>query len=162
MGKGCNMSDKFKFLRPGKLVDSDLQLVLVKKHPANPEKKYVPAYDFEMRKAGGNSKFGRISLRIGSPRRLRCPGHIGYGVDEKHRGNRYAARACKLLFPFAAAHGLKALWITCNPNNKASARSIEIAGGKYIETIRVPKTHEMYAQGDRYLRRYRIDLKKIL
>ena len=44
------MSKDFTFIDPGKLVDGDLELVLVGKHEADPVKKYVPWYDFEMRK----------------------------------------------------------------------------------------------------------------
>jgi tagatose 1,6-diphosphate aldolase len=156
------MSDAFKFLRPGKLIDGDLTLVLVKTHPANPMKKYVPWYEFDMRKVESGVWMGRISLRVGSPRALRCPGHVGYEVNKRYRGHRYAARACGLLLPLASAHGLRALWITCDPKNKASVRTLELAGGKYIDTIRIPKNHEMYEQGGRYLRRYRIGFKKEL
>ena len=154
------MAENFKFRDPGKLVDGDLLLVLVKKSPANPGKGYAPSYQFKMCKAGTGLRIGRISLRVGSASKLRYPGHIGYAVHEKHRGHRYAARACRLLLPLAAAHGLKALWITCNPHNKASVRTLEIAGGKYVETLRVPKTHEMFHRGLMYVRRYRIALNK--
>ena len=150
---------EFRFINPGKLVDGDLELVLVKKIPANPSKKHVPCYNFEMRKVGGRGKIGQISLRVGSARHLRCPGHVGYGVNKRSRGRRYAARSCRLLFPLALAHGIKSLWITCNPKNMASRRTCELAGMRYVETIRVPREHEMYDKGMRYLRRYRIDTK---
>jgi len=101
-------------MNPGKLIDGELQLALVRKHPADPVKKYVPWYEFEMRKTGGSRKIGYVRLRIGrtSPLTGWC-GHIGYGVDQKYRGHHYAARSCRLLFPFAYAHGLRTLWITC-------------------------------------------------
>ena len=152
----------FTFLTPGRLVDGDLRLVLVKTIPANPAKKHVPCYEFEMRKVGGCGRIGWICSRVGSARRLRCPGHFGYRVNKPSRGRRYAARSCRLLLPLALAHGLKGLWITCDPKNMASRRSCELAGGKYIETVKVPKGHEMYALGARYRRRYRIDLAKEL
>jgi predicted acetyltransferase len=152
------VSDAFSFLDPGPLVDGDLSLVLVKTQPADPVKKHVPQYQFEMRRTGSDAAVGRISLRVAEAHQLCCPGHIGYGVDEPHRGHRYAARACRLLYPLALAHGLRAVWITCDPPNKASARTIELAGGKYVETLCVPPTHEMHRPGGRRLRRYRIDL----
>jgi predicted acetyltransferase len=156
------MNDNFIFLNPGKLVDDDLRLVLVKKHPANLKKKHVPWYQFDMRKMGAGRKIGRISLRIGSARQLRCPGHMGYRVNKPYRGNHFAVRSCRLLLPFAAVHGIKALWITCDPHNMASRRTIELAGAKHIGTIRIPKDHEMYKKGARRLRRYRINLKEKL
>ncbi len=156
------MTESFQFMKPGRLVDGDLRLVLVKAHPANPEKGHAPWYQFDMRKVGGKTRIGRISLRVGSIRKLRCPGHVGYEVHKRYRGHRYAARACRLLLSLAAAHGLKALWINCDPKNTASARTLELAGGKYVETIRIPKSHEMYSRGGRYLRRYRIGIGKEL
>jgi len=153
------MKEKFKFRNPGRLIDGDLELVLVKRLPADPSRKHVPCYQFEMRKVGGKGRIGRISLRVGSARRMRCPGHVGYSVNKRSRGKRYAARGLRLLFPLAMAHGMKAIWVTCNPKNHASRRTCELAGGRYIETVRTPKEHEMYTLGMRVLRRYRIDKK---
>ena len=45
---------------------------------------------------------------------------------------------------------------------KTSFRTCEIAGGQYVNTVRVPKGAEMYAQGRRRVRRYRFDLRRIL
>ena len=143
-------------------MDGDLRLVLVEKHPADPVKGYVPWYEFDMRRAGRRRRVGRISLRVGPARVLRCPGHIGYWVSKRQRGKRYAARSVRLLLAFAYAHGLRALWITCDPRNAPSRKTCELAGGVYVGTIRIPKEHEMYRGGGRYLRRYRIDLWKAL
>lgn len=152
------MKDEFTFTNPGKLVDGDLRLVLVKKHPANPVKRHVPWYQFKMRKAGVRRWIGNINLRIGSARQLRCPGHVGYRVSKPYRGHHFAARSCRLLLPLARVHGIKVLWITCAPGNMASRRTLELAGAKYAGTIRIPKDHEMYKQGGRRLRRYRLAL----
>ena len=103
---------------------------------------------------------GTIALRIGSARALRYPGHIGYNVKPRFRGHRYAARSCRLLLALARAHGLKAVWLTVDPKNIASQKTCEILGARWVETVRIPKGHEMYAQGARYRRRYRVDLRK--
>jgi len=99
------MKTQFKFIRPGKLADTDLTLVLTKTTPADPVKRYVPGYEFEMRQRGSRIKAGTIRLRIGRTRPLMgwC-GHIGYDVAEKQRGKRYAARSCMLIFPIAYVH----------------------------------------------------------
>jgi tagatose 1,6-diphosphate aldolase len=152
-------SAMFQFLDPGRLVDGDLQLVLVKKVPPDPARRHVPSYLFEMRKTGGHGKIGWVSFRVGSARRLRCPGHLGWRVNKRSRGRRYAARSTILLLPFARAHGIKVLWITCEPTNTASRKTCDLAGARYVETIRVPREHEMYNSGFRYLRRYRISLR---
>lgn len=150
----------FRFKAPGKLVNGDLELVLIGRQPADPAKKYVPGYEFEMRRTGTSMRLGLIRLRIGPARVLRFPGHIGYEVGEQYRGHRYAARSCRLLLPFALAHGLSAVWLTVDSKNRASQRTCEIVGARYIETVRIPKDHEMYRQGARYRRRYRLDVKK--
>jgi predicted acetyltransferase len=151
----------FSFLRPGRLVDGDLELVLVHTVPADPVKRYVPGYEFEMRRPGKAVGMGLLRLRIGSALRLRYPGHIGYEVKRRFRGHRYAARSCRLVLSLARAHGLKALWLTVDPKNIASQRTCEILGAQWVETVRIPKTHEMYTKGARHRRRYRVDLKKI-
>ena len=109
-----------------------------------------------MRHPGKKGGLGGIRLRIGPTPKLRYAGHIGYGVHKRHRGHRYAARSCRLLLPLARANGLKAVWLTTNPDNFASQRTCKIIGAKYVETVRLPKTNEMYRQGDRYKRRYRL------
>jgi len=153
------MKPSFKFLRPGRLVDGDLELVLVRMVPANPIKRYDPSYEFEMRHTRRKVVMGSIRLRIGSAHSLRYPGHIGYEVKRRFRGCRYAARSCRLLLPLACAHGLKALWLTVDPSNVPSQRTCEIFGARYVDTVRIPRQHEMYAQGARYRRRYRVDLR---
>ena len=153
------MKNKFIFINPGRLIDGDLELVLTKKTPADPVKRYVPSYAFEMRRLDKPAAIGTICLRIGSAVKLRYPGHIGYEVKKKFRGHRFAARSCRLTLPLARAHGLSAVWLTVDPKNVPSQRTCEIIGAKYVETVRIPKDHEMYAQGARFRRRYSLDLR---
>jgi tagatose 1,6-diphosphate aldolase len=151
--------DEFRWIDPNVLVDKDLALVLVEKSPAQPSKGYVPAYQFEMRRNGKPEKIGNISLRVGDTYRLRMyGGHIGYGVDPEHRGHHYAARACRLLFPLARRHGMREIWITCNPENAASRRTCELAGAEFVEIVDLPEDSDMYQEGERQKCRYRIDL----
>lgn len=149
----------FRFLQPGRLVDGDLELALARTVPADPVKRHVPAYEFEMRHPGKTAGIGSIRLRIGSALTLRYPGHIGYQVKRRFRGHRYAARSCRLLLPLARAHGLKAVWLTVDPKNIASQKTCEILGAQWVETVRIPKKHEMFDQSAQYRRRYRVDLK---
>ncbi|ACB75116.1 GNAT family N-acetyltransferase [Opitutus terrae] len=147
---------RFRFLNPGRLRERDLELVLVHAAPADPAKRHVPEYWFEMRHPGKSTALGLIRLRIGSARRLRCAGHIGYEVKPRYRGHRYAARSCWLLLPLARAHGLAAVWLTVDPKNIPSQRTCERIGAQFIESVRIPQSHEMYALGARYRRRYRL------
>ena len=149
----------FEFHDPGQLIDGDLELVLAEKYPGDPARGYVPAYRFKMRLAGHDQDVGGIDLRVGdTPHLAMYAGHIGYRVAPEHRGHRYAARACRLLLPLARSHGLKTLWITCNPDNLASRRTCELAGAEFVEIVDLPPDSEMYREGDRQKCRYRLDL----
>lgn len=124
----------FEFKDPGQLVDNDLELVLVEKRPGNPQKGLVAEYKFEMRRIGPDKKLGSISLRTTlTPKLSEYGGHIGYEVAPLYRGNRYAARTCRLLFALAESHGINPILITCGTDNAASRRTCEIIGAEFIE-----------------------------
>jgi tagatose 1,6-diphosphate aldolase len=149
----------FEFLEPGPLTDGDLEVVLVERHPGDPSRGLAPAYRFEMRLTGTGEKVGSIALRIGEDQHLvRYAGHVGYEVSPEHRGNRYAARAVRMILPLARRHGLDTLWITCDLDNAASARTCELAGGKLVESVKLPEGSDMYHRGKRRKLRYRLDL----
>ena len=149
----------FRFLEPGRLVDDELMLNLVEKAPSRPGGVFVSTYVFEMRHVHTLGKIGTLSLRAESNEYIvKYLGHIGYRVEEAHRGRRYAARSCRLILPLARAHGLNPLWITCNPDNWASRGTGDLAGAQFVEIVPVPEDHELYLQGDRQKCRYRIDL----
>lgn len=149
----------FTFHSPGQLMDGDLELILVEEYPGDPAANRVPAFKFRMSLIGQDNEIGRIELRVGNSEHLvMYAGHIGYEVAPEHRGQRYAARACKLLLPLASSHGLDTLWITCNPDNMASRRTCELAGAQLVEIVDLPEDTDMYQRGERRKCRYRLDL----
>jgi tagatose 1,6-diphosphate aldolase len=146
------------FLNPAVLRDRDLELHVRQWCPANLPG-YAPAYHFNMLDGRSSEVVGNISLRLGdSDYLVRYCGQIGYGVKIEHRGRHYAARACRLLFPLALSHGLDPLWITCNPDNLASRRTCELAGGRFVEIVDLPEDCDMYLRGERQKCRYRFDI----
>jgi tagatose 1,6-diphosphate aldolase len=150
-------SEAFRFLDPGRLIDDDLELVLIARRPDDSIKGWAPSYEFEMQRRGGGASLGSISLRVGDSEHLRLyAGHVGYGVRVEHRGHHYAARSCRLLRDLARQHGLDAVWITCDPDNWASRRTCELAGARFIEIVRVPATDALYALGHHWKCRYRL------
>ena len=130
------------------LADNEIELVCVNKRPAIPEKKFVPAYDFEIRKDG--LRIGAINLRIGYTAGLYYGGQIGYGIDEAFRDHSYSAKACKLLVPIIKAHGMTKILITNNYTNIASKRTCEKLGAKLLRVARLPEWHDLYQMGRRF------------
>ena len=125
---------------------------------AQPEKRWLPAYYFNICLLDG-TKIGYCDLRIGHNEKTYIGGNIGYGIDEAYRGHHYAARACALLFRQAQKHRMAYVIITCVPENLASARTCELAGGRFVETAPIPEDNEMYAEGKRQVMIWRFDFK---
>lgn len=116
--------------------DLELRLTDYSVHPFH----RVPTYSFRMMSESSGEEIGTINLRVGStPHVERYAGHIGYGVHPAYRGHHYAARSLKLLLPLARKLGINPLWITCDPDNGASRRSLELAGAEFVEIVEVPK-----------------------
>ena len=142
-------------IEPGELEDGELCLTLESfgRHPFH----RVPCYSFRMVHAEAGYELGGIRLRVGSTPHVECyAGHIGYSVHPEHRGHRFAARSVRLLVPFARRVGLNPIWITCDPDNLASKRSIELAGGVYVETVDVPHDCAIFQNGHPRKCRYRV------
>ena len=144
------------FIDPGELVAGELTLGLDSFNEARPEKNLVPWYRFRMIHTILSITMGNITLRLGDNEHIvKYAGHIGYNVDSQFRGHRYAARAVRMLLPHALLHGIEELWITCNPENIASRRTCEIAGGEMIEIVDIPPANPLYLAGERRKCRYR-------
>ena len=111
----------------------------------------APAFPAPVPMAGG------IGLRLSNTANIELYfGHIGYHVYPPARGRHLAERACRLLFPLARAHGLRSLWITCNPDNIPSRRTCERLGGQLLDIVPVPRENALYGQGDREKCRFRV------
>lgn len=102
---------------------------------------------------------GAVGLRIGRNHAVEMYyGHFGYHVYPPARGRHYAERACRLLLPLAHRHGIKTLWITCDPDNYASRRTCQRLGATLVSIVPVPESDPLYARGEREKCRYRLDL----
>ena len=139
--------NSFSFNIFDKLSDGIMKLVCTKCTDENLIKGYVPAYHFNM--IVEEKVVGHIDARIGFHKNLYYGGHLGYSVLKKYRGRGYASKAVTLLKEVFSFHNINSVYITCNPENFASARTCEKAGAKYIKTIDLPKNNEMYINGDK-------------
>lgn len=123
--------------------------------PAAPEHSRVASDVYDM--VANGTVVGEIHLRLGDTEHLRrYGGHVGYRVEPQHRGHGYAARSLQLIAAYAETAGFEEIWITCTPDNTASRRTLENAGAQYVETVETPPNTDLYARGDRLMRRYRL------
>jgi len=145
------------FLNTDFLKNDEIKLVLERTAEGDPVKNWVPAYYFSICDLNG-TKMGSCDLRIGYNERLYYGGNIGYGIEEAYRGHHYAGKACLLLFELARKHEMDYLIITCNPNNHASRKTCEYAGGTLLEIAQLPDWHNMREEGETEECIYRFDL----
>lgn len=132
------------------------------RQPGDPARGWLPTYHFWMVQhlPDGNERIaGGMGFRVGVSRDIELyTGNIGYHVYPASRRNHFAERACRLILPLARQHGMKQLWITCNPDNLASRRTCERLGGTMVEILPVPKDHPFYGRGEHHKCRFRIAL----
>ena len=141
-------SEESPFFDSDDLTDGEIRLEVEELSPARPEKNWFPAYHYRICLTDG-TPVGDCDLRLGHNENIYYGGHIGYNVDEPYRGHHYAAKAVHLLKKQARKHGMGFVIITCNEHNAASARSCELAGCRYIETVDLPEYNDMYLEGQR-------------
>ena len=130
------------FLDTSFLESDEIKLVLERTAEADPTRNWVPAYHFLICDKQGHA-MGRCDLRIGYSDGLYYSGHIGYAVDEEYRGHHYAAKACKLLFELAKKHEMHYLYITCDPDNWPSRKTLEYLKGELLEIAELPEDNDM-------------------
>jgi predicted acetyltransferase len=142
---------------PGEIPDGDLRLELVRFAPHTIH--VVPTYHFRMVHAATRTELGQINLRLGSSRHIEFhAGHVGYFVHSPYHGNGYATRSLRLLFGLARAHGLDPLWITCDPANTASQRTLNLVGARFVEIVDLPPDCVIYRDGKRRKMRFVLPL----
>ncbi|MDE3201279.1 MAG: GNAT family N-acetyltransferase [Acidobacteriota bacterium] len=143
------------YLDPGPLADRDFYIRCTDYSPHLVHK--VPCYHFALLHTETGAELGWLRLRIGStPHIERYAGHVGYQVEPAHRGHHYAARALRLIVRFAGKLGINPLWITCDPENLASRRTLELASAEFVEIVDVPPNCIIFQTGHPKKCRYRL------
>jgi len=117
---------------------------------------HILSYSFDI--SCNDTRVGDIRLRIGNTEGIYYSGHIGFAVDEAHRGKGYAVQACRLLTPIARHHGMTKLIISNDDGNLASYRVCEKLGAKLVCKAELPDWHDAYKQGHRYKNIFEWDL----
>jgi len=138
-----------------KVTTENLSLVLDEQYEGDPAKGFPPSCTFQIQLRSTGERIGHVTIRVGNDIVLReYAGHISYGIDEAHRGHRFAAEACKAILPIANSLGIDPIRITADPDNVASRRTCELAGGKYLGDVDVPPGNYVYENGGRRKSRY--------
>tara|TARA_R110000868_G_scaffold11516_5_gene56375 strand:- start:20457 stop:20909 length:453 start_codon:yes stop_codon:yes gene_type:complete len=115
---------------------------------------FVPILRYDIMAAGRIA--GELRVRLGDHDDLKFHfGQIGYEVSQAFRGRGYATMACQLGLSVMRSLGYDEIWITCNPENTASRRVCEKAGGVFAGIFEISPDHVMYAHGIRRKCRYR-------
>jgi predicted acetyltransferase len=139
----------YKFNDFDYLTDGEIDLVLEKKLGADAAKGYVQAYIYKICLHDLKEKIGIIDIRIGYNDNTKYVGHIGYEIDEKYRGNNFAAKACRVIKEVALGYKMDRVIITCNPENIPSRKTCEKIGAKFIEILDLPPNNETYLRGEK-------------
>ena len=128
------------------LSDGEIDIIMHKKSNGDVLKGWLPEYKFQILLHDTDTVIGHINLRLGdSEKVINYIGHIGYGIDEKYRGNKFAAKACRIIKEVIKDHSMNKVIITCNPDNYASRKTCENIGAQFIEIINIPETSDAYA-----------------
>lgn len=135
---------------------SPLTRLFVNAFPADPGKNTVRSEHYSIVENDSQQVVGAIRLRLSNEEDiLLYAGHIGYNVNESHRGRHHAAHACLAVKPVALQHGFAELWITCDPDNWPSRRTCERIGAELVDIVDLPEDNDMYQDGERHKCRYR-------
>jgi|GEM_PF-914388 len=114
------------------LKDDLLSLVHLSFQEAEPEEGILPRYGFSIICKRTSQEVGVIFFVLDRTRRQYIKGHLSYGIHEEHRGNRYAARACRLLIPFIQDQGYDRVFIGAKLSNLASLKTIKAIGARPV------------------------------
>lgn len=134
--------------------DGEIDLVLTREDVRDEECGIDDGYTFSIYLCGTRHYAGYVSLRLGESPGLYYLGHIGYRIEEEHRGHRYAEKACRLLLPLMQRLRLGSVVITNNVDNLASRRTCEHLGCVLERIADVPPEQRAICAGARQKCRY--------
>jgi tagatose 1,6-diphosphate aldolase len=134
--------------KPPEVLKSDsVTLRFLEIVPGDAARGFVPYYHCRIFVDG--TDVGHVNLRVGDTEHVQfSAGHVGFEIDAAHRGHRYALSACRALAPFARSFRTP-LILTCDPDNHASRRTIELLGATFMDEAPVPSHDPHYLRGSR-------------
>ena len=121
----------------------------------------VPTISYDIQVDAIDRVVGQVEYRFEKGRDLLYYGNIGYAIYPPYRGHNYAYKACLLLFKELLKQHPEGLevYITCNPDNEASKKTIQKLGAYYIDTVDIASDHELYRYGETQKEVYIMNIK---
>lgn len=134
-----------KFFKMKKEYHVDLIEVPVDDHEFS-----VPTLVFDIYVDAMSRVVGRCEYRFEQGIDLVYYGNVGYVIYSPYRGNNYAYKACVQLLALLKERyaEMDEVYITCNPDNMPSKRTIEKLGATYLQTVDVDPKHELFRYGE--------------
>ena len=128
-----------------------ITLVIDRFIPKNKELGFVPAILYHIVFNEENKVIGHCSAKLGWNESMYYCGHIGFSIQEEYRGNGYAVDAVNLLKKVFKENNIKQIYITNNPDNKASIRVCEKVGAKLVKMMAFSEEElKKFAASDSY------------
>jgi len=134
--------------------DGEIDLTLSREDVRDEECGIDDGFNFSIYLCGTRRYVGYVSLRLGESPGLYYLGHIGYRVEEEHRGHHYAEKACRLLIPLMQRLNLESVVITNNVDNLPSRKTCERLGCALERIAPVPREYRLICGGARQKCRY--------
>ena len=108
------------------------QMRLFEKDETKPNPNWVASTQYMLVEEGGSRILGMINLRHYLNEGIsETGGHIGYCVRPSERRKAYAKAMLMLALEKYREMGITKVLLTCNPDNIASARTMEACGAKF-------------------------------
>ena len=139
-------------------IESDTVDLVLEQHYMNGTINKYEVYYFDIFLHKKYERIGYTDLRVGHSKYLYFLGNVGYRIYEEYRGHGYAHDAAKLVLEFARKLDMDYLYITCDPDNIASKKTLDKLGGEFLGNKKVPITNPIYFEGSRRKLIYRYDL----
>lgn len=133
-----------------------IDLKIIDKHKGNADE--IPYYYYHIHLKATDEQIGKISIRIGHNKHSYFNGNIGYEINEKNQGKKYALLACKMILTVAKYHDMQYLYLTCDASNIASQKIIEHLGARFLEIKTPPKDYIFYYEGISAHKIYQLDI----
>lgn len=117
-------------------------------------------YYYKAYKKDINEHIGNFGIRLEKNEENYYLGNIEYEVFDEFRGHHYAEKVTKLLTNIAVDKEVDDLYITADPKNLASIKTIEHLGAKFLEVAHVPNYMKLYRRGYKEIAVYNLNVRK--